>query len=60
MPIVNKETHQLNGQQRRQVQPPRSVYPHVDINNKLFITNKPIQMVGETNEQESIKFLGIY
>ena len=38
--------------------PPSNV--HVDISNKLFINNKPIQMVGETNEQESIKFLGIY
>ena len=38
--------------------PPSNV--HVDINNKLFINNKPIQMVGETNEHESIKFLGIY
>ena len=38
--------------------PPSNV--HVDINNKLFNNNKPIQMVGETNEQESIKFLGIY
>ena len=33
---------------------------HVDINNKLFINDKPIQMVRETNEQESIKFIGIY
>ena len=38
--------------------PPSNV--HVDINNKLFINNKPIQMVGETNEHECIKFLGIY
>ena len=38
--------------------PPSNV--HVDISNTLFINNKPIQMVGETNEQESIKFLGIY
>ncbi len=38
--------------------PPSNV--HVDINNKLFINNEPIQMVGETNEQESVKFLGIY
>ena len=26
----------------------------------IIINNKPIQMLGETNEQESIKFLGIY
>ena len=40
--------------------PPSNV--HVDINNKLFINNNPIKMVGETYEQESIKFLrlGIY
>ena len=33
---------------------------HVDINDKLLINNEPIHVVGETNEQESIKFLGIY
>ena len=38
--------------------PPSNV--HVDINNKLFIDTETIQMVGETNEQESFKFLGIY
>ena len=38
--------------------PPSNV--HVDINNKLLINNNPIQMVGETNEEESIKFLEIY
>ena len=32
---------------------------HVDINNKLFINNETIQMVGETDEQESTTFLGI-
>ena len=37
--------------------PPSNV--HVDINNKLFINTNPIKMVGETDEQESIKFLGL-
>ena len=38
--------------------PPSNV--HVDIDNKLSINNNPITMVRETDEQESIKFLGIY
>ena len=38
--------------------PPLNV--DVDINNKLFINNEPIKMVGETIKQESIKFRQTY
>ena len=46
----NKLSLNINKTYYTLFRPPSNV--HVDISNKLFINNKPIQMVGETNEQD--------